>query len=55
MLFTLLIFPHPNDFQGKVVSIVDGDTVPVLHGREQVKLRLNGIDAPEKNQSSRTI
>lgn len=39
------------DFEGKVVSIADGDTVTVLRGREQVKVRLNGIDAPEKNQS----
>jgi micrococcal nuclease len=51
LLFTSLIFPLPDDFQGKVVSIADGDTVTVLRGREQVKVRLNGIDAPEKNQS----
>jgi endonuclease YncB( thermonuclease family) len=51
LLFTSLIFPLPDDFQGKVVSIADGDTVTVLRGREQVKVRLNGIDPPEKNQS----
>jgi endonuclease YncB( thermonuclease family) len=53
LLFTLLIFPLPDDFQGKVVSIADGDTVTVLRGREQVKVRLNGIDAPEKTRVSR--
>jgi hypothetical protein len=36
LLFTSLIFPLPDDFQGKVVSIADGDTVTVLRGREQV-------------------
>jgi micrococcal nuclease len=51
LLFTSLIFPLPDDFQGKVVSIADGDTATVLRGREQVKVRLNGIDAPEKSQS----
>jgi hypothetical protein len=51
LLFTSLIFPLTDDFQGKVVRIADGDTVTVLRGREQVKVRLNGIDAPEKNQS----
>ena len=51
LLFISLIFPLPDDFQGKAVSIADGDTVTVMRGREQVKVRLNGIDAPEKNQS----
>jgi endonuclease YncB( thermonuclease family) len=33
---------------GKVVGIVDGDTITVLRdGHEQVKIRLYGIDAPE--------
>lgn len=36
---------------GKVVAIADGDTVTVLVGREQVKVRLDGIDAPEKGQA----
>lgn len=33
---------------GKVVGIADGDTITVLRdGRDQVKIRLYGIDAPE--------
>lgn len=33
---------------GRVVSIADGDTLTVLVGeREQVKVRLAGIDAPD--------
>lgn len=39
------------DFTGKVVSVADGDTITVLRdGREQVKVRFDGIDAPEKGQ-----
>ena len=35
---------------GKVVSIHDGDTITVLQDKQQVKVRLFGIDAPELNQ-----
>jgi len=35
----------------KVVGIVDGDTIDVLiDGNQQQRLRLNGIDAPERGQ-----
>ena len=38
--------------QGKVVKVADGDTVTVLDaGNQQYKVRLAGIDAPEKNQA----
>lgn len=37
--------------EGKVVGVSDGDTLTVLsHGNEQHKVRLMGIDAPEKSQ-----
>lgn len=36
---------------GKVVSVADGDTITVLDGSNgQHKVRLSGIDAPEKKQ-----
>lgn len=35
---------------GKVVSVHDGDTITILAGKEQVKIRLFGIDAPELKQ-----
>jgi len=36
---------------GKVVSVADGDTITILTpDKEQVKIRLNEIDAPEKDQ-----
>jgi endonuclease YncB( thermonuclease family) len=34
----------------KVVAIQDGDTLTVLRGREQVRIRLTDIDAPEARQ-----
>ena len=40
------------DFAGKVVAVADGDTVSVLRdGTNTVKIRLSGIDCPEKKQA----
>jgi len=38
------------DFTAKVVAVADGDTITVLRDRVPVKIRLAGIDAPEKAQ-----
>ena len=38
-------------YQAKVVGIIDGDTITVLHDRTQTKIRLYGIDTPEKRQA----
>ena len=38
------------DFTGKVVGVTDGDSITVLRDREQVKVRLVDIDAPEWGQ-----
>jgi len=39
-------------FRGKVVKIVDGDTFDVLTlGNKVIRIRMNGIDAPEKRQA----
>ena len=40
---------------GKVVSVADGDTITVLEDRTQIKVRLHGIDAPEKAQDFGTV
>ena len=39
------------DFTGRVVGISDGDTISVMHGTRAEKIRLNGIDCPEKRQA----
>jgi endonuclease YncB( thermonuclease family) len=38
-------------FSGKVVGVADGDTITVLRDKEQVRIRLYGIDCPEKGQA----
>ena len=49
--FALASLPAHADFTGKVVAVVDGDTITVLRDKEQVKIRLVEIDAPEKGQA----
>jgi micrococcal nuclease len=39
-----------SSWTGKVVSVTDGDTIKVMHEGKAVKIRLYGIDAPEKKQ-----
>lgn len=39
------------EFSGPVVSILDGDTLEVLHHQRPECIRLSGIDCPEKGQS----
>jgi len=42
---------HAEALTGTVVAVADGDTITVLDAnREQHKIRLSGIDAPEKAQ-----
>lgn len=39
------------DYKAKVIGITDGDTIKVLRtGNEHVKVRLAGIDCPERKQ-----
>lgn len=41
-----------NTFTGKVIKITDGDTIVVLNDKkEQIKIRLEGIDCPESKQN----
>jgi endonuclease YncB( thermonuclease family) len=42
---------HAAELRGRVVGVADGDTITVLDsGQQQHKIRLSGIDAPEKSQ-----
>ena len=38
-------------FTGKVVGVSDGDTISVMHNGKAERIRLSGIDCPEKGQA----
>jgi len=51
VLTTWLALPaFAADFTGQVVGIVDGDTIDVMHNGKAKRVRLYGIDCPEKKQ-----
>ena len=39
------------EIQGKVIRVLDGDTIDVLQDKKPVRVRLLNIDAPEKKQA----
>jgi micrococcal nuclease len=39
------------EFSTLVVSVIDGDTIEVWHYKKRERIRLNGIDCPEKAQT----
>lgn len=50
-IVVLAIGALAEELRGRVISISDGDTITILDAaRQQHKVRLNGIDAPEKDQ-----
>jgi micrococcal nuclease len=52
-LFILLLQPTTKEYYGKVIKITDGDTFELLlDDKTTVKVRLQGIDAPEKKQAA---
>ena len=38
-------------WSGKVIGVADGDTITVLRDKEQIRIRLYGIDCPERRQA----
>lgn len=50
LVITFPFFAHAADFRGKVVGVVDGDTIKVMREGNEVKILLAGIDCPEKKQ-----
>lgn len=50
LLVCLPSFSVASDFSGRVVAVLDGDTIEVLHNRTTTRIRLAGIDCPEKKQ-----
>ncbi len=54
LLASTLYFVSPAlaaDFTGRVVGVSDGDTITVLHNGKGERIRLHGIDSPEKRQA----
>jgi micrococcal nuclease len=50
----LIVLPAPlfaAEFSGQVVRVIDGDTIEVLHRQRPERIRLHGIDCPEKGQA----
>jgi len=41
------------DYTGRVVGVINGGTIDVLNGHHVERIRLNGIDCPERENSSR--
>ena len=51
-LFFIVINQVHADFNGKVVKVIDGDTVDILTPKKQkIRVRLLDIDAPESRQA----
>ena len=54
LLTSIVVFLFPYicyaDFTGPVVSVLDGDTIEVLHNTHPERIRLSGIDCPDKGQ-----
>lgn len=51
MLLAAASHVRAEEFSGEVVGIIDGDTLIVLVGERQLRVRLAEIDAPEKGQA----
>jgi endonuclease YncB( thermonuclease family) len=52
LLLAFLFYPNLCvGWQGKVVGISDGDTITVLNEKTPIKVRLCGIDCPEKSHA----
>jgi len=51
-LLSIFLFPLSflANFSGECVGVSDGDTIKVMRGGTAVKVRLLGIDCPEKKQ-----
>ncbi|MDP3113817.1 MAG: thermonuclease family protein [Candidatus Cloacimonadaceae bacterium] len=51
LLAILMIgYLYAKQITGKVIAVQDGDTITVLKGKISYRIRLDGIDCPEKSQ-----
>lgn len=61
LFFAVLVYPAHSaypasaaagaELTGRVVSVADGDTLTILRDRNQIRIRLTEIDAPERGQA----
>ncbi len=45
------LYANAADIRGKVIRVLDGDTIKILQNKKPVRIRLANIDAPEKKQA----
>lgn len=50
LIIFILIALNLQAYTGRVIKVIDGDTITILNNNKQIKIRLYGIDAPEKKQ-----
>ena len=52
LVLTIIVTPAwAETFSGRIVHVADGDTVTLLtQSKQQIRIRISGIDAPEKAQ-----
>lgn len=50
LLFLLATCVNAEVISGKVIKVLDGDTIDILYNNKPTRIRFNGIDAPEKGQ-----
>ena len=51
LLLALAAGPQARSFQASVIGVADGDTITVLRDRQQIRIRLDGINCPEGGQA----
>lgn len=51
MLFGCILSACALTINGKVVAVLDGDTIEIVSGKQVYRLRLEGVDCPEKSQA----
>lgn len=53
-VYAALLYPltlQATELKGRVIRVLDGDTIEVLQDEKPVRIRLANIDAPEKKQA----
>jgi hypothetical protein len=51
LVFVLACPAFGETLEGHVIHVANGDTITVLNGKEQLRVRIAGIDAPERRQA----